>query len=177
MLAKYGKIIALIVIAYITLNTIIGIGWLGSTAVHKYGQGTMAKQSFDSGGINTPIYLLSGRRSTEATFLACTVSGCGHGICNTTNYECICDEGYVDYNGEACSYEQKSQLVAVILSGVSLLVFIVGTVNLCMLGYYCLGAVHCLTCGACRIGDIVLFVLFVLNRIYDANGVLLKPFY
>jgi len=138
MLAKYGKIIAILTIAYIALNVIIGIGWLGSTSVHKYGQGTVAKQSFDPDIANAPIYLLNDRRSTEAV-------------------------------------GQHTQLVSVILSGISLLIFIFGTVNLCILGYTCFGVLHCLTCGGFRIGDIILFILFLLNRIYDASGNSLQP--
>ena len=40
---------------------------------------------------------------------------CNHGICNDRNL-CECTTGYVNFDGRACSYEQKSKLKTFLLS-------------------------------------------------------------
>ncbi len=53
----------------------------------------------------------------EAKAFGCALDKaiCGHGVCSD-NEICVCDEGFLNEANAACSYEQKGQLNALLIS-------------------------------------------------------------
>ncbi len=106
-------------------------------------------------------------------------SECGNGVCKVeplaNSSYCRCDDGYINA-AAICDYEQKSELIAFLLS------FFIGTLgadffylaygNGC---YICAGVAKLLTLGCCGIWWIVDVVRILCDVFPDGNGQALQP--
>lgn len=106
-------------------------------------------------------------------------SDCNYGRCELikdafgnhhNNTECICNEGYIDYNNGICNYKQKKQLVAFLLSffvgsfGVDWFYLAMGNA-----GYIVAGVFKLLTCGGFGIWWIVDWIRILVSSFPDGN--------
>ena len=102
------KLVYQVILVFVAAKIILGIAFFG---------GSMGKKVYDTYYSSTPTKSFVQKRST-----ACTVDAdCGNGVCvqdgSSLVYNCQCNSGYVDdNNGTVCGYEQKSELVAFLLS-------------------------------------------------------------
>lgn len=122
-----------------------------------------------------------GRRLVEVNTTCVSNSQCGNGRCSPVNngplvtYECVCNSGWMNHNGQICSYEQKEKLTGFLLSffvghlGVDWFYLAVG-VSL----YTGLGVLKLLTCGGCCVWALTDWIRILCNTFPDGNGMPLK---
>lgn len=122
-----------------------------------------------------------GRRLTEVNTTCVSNSQCGHGRCSPVNdgplitYQCVCESGWINRDGQVCSYEQKEKLTGFLLSffvgylGVDWFYLAAG-VSL----YVGLGVLKLLTCGGCCVWALADWIRILCNTFPDGNGVALK---
>lgn len=109
-------------------------------------------------------------------------SQCGEGKCKLVQdgpqnvYECVCNEKWINYNGNICSYRQKEQIVAFHISswfgilGVDWYYLSAGVAL-----YIGLGVLKLLTCGGCCVWAFTDWIRIIVGTFPDGNGVPLKP--
>lgn len=122
------------------------------------------------------------KRTINADQNTCNSSlECNHGTCELdgpNNYMCECDEGWINKDNKVCSYKQKLQLIAFLLS------FFLGTFgadwfylsvcNPCDC-YSCVGVVKLLTVGGAGVWWLVDWIRIIVNTFPDGNNIPLKP--
>lgn len=107
-------------------------------------------------------------------------SQCGTGICKedgqSNEYYCQCDDGWIDdSDGNICAYEQKSELVAFLVSffvgefGVDWFYLARGNAN-----YIVAGVFKILTIGCCGIWWLVDWIRILAGSFDDGNGIALN---
>ena len=99
---------------------------------------------------------------------------CNNGYC--IDGVCKCDQGWIDKDGQACSYEQKSKLAAFLLS------ILLGTFGADWFylargdgGYIAAGVFKLLTLGFAGIWWLVDWIRILADGFADGNGVALEP--
>ena len=100
---------------------------------------------------------------------------CGlNGFCriNENNQVCVCDKNWIDHKGETCSYEQRSKLVAFLLS------FLVGGLGVDWfylargnVGYIVAGVFKLLTGGGLGIWWLCDWIRILCDAFNDGNDV------
>jgi len=111
--------------------------------------------------------------------VACNSSSqCPNGQClaDGPSYACKCNAGWIDKDGEQCSYQQKDKLTAFLLS-FFLFTFGAGYFYLAAGSccYICMGVANLLTFGMVGIWGTVVWILILCDALPDGNGIPLKP--